>query len=756
MIQNLFMDGILISRRYYFLLGGHDLEMLEICKILQERDCSFSDRNLFWGARLSDYEDLFDEEKHFIGIELEADIPPPTHYTEIDHHGKNAHKPSALEQVLNLLDPARQLTRWQQLVVANDCGYITAMQAMGATSKEIDDIRSQDRIAQGITSEDERLAQLSVARSQNESVYSLTHKFSAVSDLLVYQYNQYLIYNDKTVTFYGYNISELQQFLPQFGVDAEQYYFGGGKNGFLGLKSGILSKKKIQELVEAFMYKTKQHSYHTFMFPFVFEGEMSNGSPWQHKLFEIKSTKAYNEYVYFYKHVQDALYETNESSDQFTSKYYEYPFKEGSYTIDCVKGSFTLKLDGLSLRVFNTNIAILSFHLVNETYIHANDILAINDFGRRIYPQFLDAETFTNSTKNSILAKQLCLEIDGTRTIETFSNYDNLEGLTIQNKCIPKFIEELIEAHFDNYDSISPVIDDRMFVISQYNNDAISSKLSTMQESSYAYETDDWWYKYVFIDGMEKTCQSKPMSKHLIRESSYERWVEYGTLFGISRYAFVVLSTNNFGNTVLLAHTQSMYYQIVTLLLAYRASIIKFSDEIQDTTSQKKGAKSPQSLYEDYLNFLNKLYFKEVTAQEQGIELYQKALEVMNIERYMADLDHEINELHSYVTMSNEQKRNKRLEFIGEIGAVFLPPSLLAGMYGMNVFAVSKNSETLLFTFVAIFLSAVFGWLSIKKRWAVLILGVIFVAGMFCIPMQSNSDEIEFNSTKGAKCQIIQ
>ena len=71
-----------------FLLGGYDLEMVEIRKILESSSCRLYDRNLFWGAKLSSYNDLFDNEHTFIGIELIADCTPPKHYIEMDYHNE--------------------------------------------------------------------------------------------------------------------------------------------------------------------------------------------------------------------------------------------------------------------------------------------------------------------------------------------------------------------------------------------------------------------------------------------------------------------------------------------------------------------------------------------------------------------------------------------------------------------------------------------------------------------------------------------
>jgi len=227
-----------------------------------------------------------------------------------------------------------------------------------------------------------------------------------------------------------------------------------------------------------------------------------------------------------------------------------------------------------------------------------------------------------------------------------------------------------------------------MFVISQYHNDALANRMKNYCDTTeeYMYENDDFWYEYIFIDGNGKNCQSRYMTKDLIKQSTYDRWVEYGTLFGITRYSFVVLTDSGFGKGVILPHTQTMYFQIFSLLLAYRATIIEFSDEIQDITSKtdEEIITEAKELYKRYLNFLNKLYFKEVTAQDQGIELYNKAMQIMDIPKYMVDLDNEINELHHYVDMLEEKKIAKTMNLLTLIGAIMLPPSLVTGYFGMN------------------------------------------------------------------------
>jgi len=431
-------------------------------------------------------------------------------------------------------------------------------------------------------------------------------------------------------------------------------------------------------------------SYHTFMFPFTFEGEFSSGDLWKYKRFEIDKARDYNEYIYFYKHVQEALFNTKTENSSAISNYYEYKNSEGSFTINTKIGRYKLELDGISLRIFNTNVAILSLNLINRDYCKQKDILAINDFGRRIYPQFLSDNFSLKKAQEAFLANEIVLRFDnGEEYKEDFSYFSNKENLQINKlSLLPTYILELIRKNFQTSQTLRPILDDRMFVISQYNSDALVKKLKTYDSvSGYSYKKSDFWYEYLFVDGNGKTCQNIDMSKELIEASTYDRWVEYGTLFGVSRYSFVALTGSQYGRDVLLAHMQTIYFQIFTLLLAYRATIIKFSDEIQNVTEKEEAklTEETQKIYKKYLNFLNKLYFKEVTAQDQGIELYNKAMQIMDIPKYMTDLDNEMNELHAYVDMQEEKKRNKKLDNISLYGGVLLGASVLTGVFGMNV-----------------------------------------------------------------------
>lgn len=190
------MMTVVLSRRMEFFLGGRDLEMVTIRKLVEEeRPGHLYDRGLFWGAKASAYREEIARamEAGFIPVlvELEDDLGL-SNAIVIDHHGEaSVGARSSLEQIFRLLElPPDRWTRWFALVAANDGGYIPAMRRLGATDDEIGAVRAADRQAQGITAEDEAAAvdALRTAESRSEGrllVVQLPHtRTAAVTDRL--------------------------------------------------------------------------------------------------------------------------------------------------------------------------------------------------------------------------------------------------------------------------------------------------------------------------------------------------------------------------------------------------------------------------------------------------------------------------------------------------------------------------------------------------------------------------------------------
>jgi len=458
---------------------------------------------------------------------------------------------------------------------------------------------------------------------------------------------------------------------------------------------------------------------------------------WEYKKFDVKTPSDYNELAYFYDFTKEALFNTQDFKEDNTSYYFEKKLANNkkNYTIEIVrkenevnlskmkfkylpekslnylsvenyknpkttfKRRYNLYLDSITLRIFDTGIAILAYEVLNFDYKDTEDILKINDFGRRIYPQFLGDDFNLQNPKNAFLPN--FIKVAGSK--EDFKKkYQHINHIQL-----PRFITEILgENTFTTKKDelgkffIQPVLDDRMFVISWYGNDEFSADLKNIDFYHPAkVKAYDNWYRYIFVDGGDITVQNEHMQKELTLKASYLRWQNYGTFYGMSRYSFVCLtSRDSFSIDYILTHIKTIYFQLFTILLAQRASIIRFSDEITAVINEKNSnelANNVSSLYKNYLQFRSKLFFKEVTAQEQGIEIYQQAKEIMEIENHLNETDSEIKSLNEYAKLEIEKKENKEMKTLSWIAAIFVPGTFVAGLAGMNVFNGEEKGKSL-------------------------------------------------------------
>lgn len=244
---------VINTHRYIFLLGGHDLEMTVIRTVLTDHGYDYFDRSLSWdNAKLSAYRDELTRfgnspEYRIYGIELSEDIGCPQNYTRIDHHNDYNGHPSSISQVMEILSIG--MTRFHHLVAANDEAYIPGMEAIGATASEIAMIRKLDRQAQGITEEDEKLAEKSIRYNLSEYtglmvVRAETGRFPAICDKL-YPYNNLLIYTQSEWTFYGPGTQKVINLFKD-DIQHKKIYYGGGRNGYVGIANDKFSQTEIK------------------------------------------------------------------------------------------------------------------------------------------------------------------------------------------------------------------------------------------------------------------------------------------------------------------------------------------------------------------------------------------------------------------------------------------------------------------------------------------------------------------------------
>jgi hypothetical protein len=480
------------------------------------------------------------------------------------------------------------------------------------------------------------------------------------------------------------------------------------------------------------------YSSHTFIFPFKLDlyptsykldeiDKKIDKHRWEAKKYEVDKAYKYNEFSYFYPYVQEILFNKKEIDKNQASIYYKYRNSSGTYEIDISNDkTYSLDIVSITLRIYKSGIAILSYNLENkhQTQASIKDILKINDFGRRIYPPFVtdDNHQFsTSNTKQALLANKLTIRMEECiiETFESFKSNSYISNTIMSILGKDTFIYKADQSIKSNMSHIEivPIIDDRMFTICWYENDQLATDLQVYDDNAktYSFARSDKWHELVFIDGKGSTCQSENLKEHLLKNATYDRWVKKGTLYGIGKHSFICLTKEEKYSKSLKIHSQTIYNHIAHLILMQRASLVHFSQRVstisENIQSNSSNIDDIQKLYADYIYFINRLHFREVTAQDQGNEIYEMMLKQLNIASLTQSLDDEIAELHNYSNLIQEKQRNDTLDNIAKLGAMLLPPSLVLGFFGVSTLPSPKvNSPTIwaIFSIFALLLALFF------------------------------------------------
>gem|GEM_PF-2340708 len=356
------------------------------------------------------------------------------------------------------------------------------------------------------------------------------------------------------------------------------------------------------------------------------------------------------------------------------------------------------------------------------------DYIRFFDLARRIYVSFVDGDYKFDCENGKIAAIKSgqcpisteIMQINGNNSKVIVKHCFKEKGKPLPNLEESGFLSSVIKFFLDtevngnkftylpviNYDDYGyrPLIDDRMFVSAYYrmNNDTYSN--SFIQDLKQYFENPgqavnlgdtynstgflEYWYKMMFLDGSGLTCQNSLMFRKLLNEATYTRWTRYSTFYGFTRYSAVTLVAPD-NHEYVHNHFQTMYYQMALLNFFYRGSLLNFSRRSSDISREIHSGgslKKLDRLYKDFLRFRNEYWFREVTAQEQGIEMFNLWMKQMNSVELMKDIEGEIGALYEYVNYRSDKN-------IQTVGAAALPIVIFAGILGMNIYNYCSNNK---------------------------------------------------------------
>ena len=136
------------------------------------------------------------------------------------------------------------------------------------------------------------------------------------------------------------------------------------------------------------------------------------------------------------------------------------------------------------------------------------------------------------------------------------------------------------------------------------------------------------------------------------------------------------------------------YARMAELVFMQRATVLRFSSEITHISNMsipKDFGARVSSLYKEYIRFENQIYFREVSAQDQGIEMYQLLFKAVNLENQVKKLDEEIEELYNFVSLNEDRRTNRTMSLLTWITTIFLPVTVTTGFFAMTDYAFSGD-----------------------------------------------------------------
>lgn len=355
----------------------------------------------------------------------------------------------------------------------------------------------------------------------------------------------------------------------------------------------------------------------------------------------------------YHDDIWNALKDRADKKDQQKLREYCFPKLDGSsqYQIETGSGEvFLLRLTGIRLSYLEKyHMGVLGFETVylgekkigkkitGSQSLYA-DAKAINDLGRRVYSPCYDA-----TGKGALLttAKEIRLILpNGKLTIQfpTKRETDNL----------PVFGKLLFGINASASPKIRGILDDRMYTVSLIRDPELSGRIEARQA-----EKSDL-YELAFLDQhTDCSCRSEKMLEKAMEEHTYSRWEGYGTLQFVTEYA-MTCATGLGAYEIVVNPFRTMYVEMLQLALLQRAVLVGLERKAEEI-AERIELDRVKSLWEDYIYFQNTLSMREVTFQQQGVELYDMMKRDLRILEIGDDLGRKITRFESYSEIKQEE-----------------------------------------------------------------------------------------------------
>ncbi|MBI4652486.1 hypothetical protein HY745_14660 [Candidatus Desantisbacteria bacterium] len=447
-----------------------------------------------------------------------------------------------------------------------------------------------------------------------------------------------------------------------------------------------------------------------FIYPFYYSSNkkeivtiLENSQKWKTEKFNIKEENKRAEYVYFHPYIRDILFSQKEkeaelykspvtylgySKEKKLLLKVKYPEKNKDNNWDWEEYVSNQEryypIDSIHLSVFEFGIGILS--------IQISECIEVNNFIGKKFKEILVfnelARKISASIKPSEQKKQGRL-LDSIN-IEGISNskeeFKDESFLSIENGSID--VSNVIKSLLTPIPSFQSVLDDRMIV---YSYVCFDEKEVDANDIISAHED---FLTFTFVDKQWKgSFANRALINEYLKLHLYDRWLDYGTLYGFSRFSSTCLVNGSKGSltfSTIYDHFETIYYEIALLTYFQRAALLSFSRKAAECAeklkqSEKNAYENIKKLKKDFLLFTNKYWFIEITGQEQGIDIHNKWSDVIKNNQLFEEVRQELAELDEFVEIIQANSLNLFMEILTIIATIGLILSLWIGFFSISI-----------------------------------------------------------------------
>lgn len=390
----------------------------------------------------------------------------------------------------------------------------------------------------------------------------------------------------------------------------------------------------------------------------------------------------------------------------------------GYYVITKKEEVFRLVINNIKLNIYESGTAILAFELENWDARDIEKVNLINEYGRRVIFPFLSPGTTVLTAdkieiivdgepiaSENFLATSRELEEDFTRVRD-----NKMSILYIMDPIIDLLDGGKKEKDEGNITSnpnkrgfkIQSLIDDRMFVCCAVTDSSFVDYVrGDYRDGSYCYIRDcdkshqefnenlkyenhtasNDLYRLLFIE-KDCTCNSGVMRKEILKRCIYDRFINWGTIHGVCHHSIICVSSDKHVIDAFLTE----YVEIAKIALLQRGTITKLSTEaarISDRidSGDKKGLEEIEALQKTYVKTQSQILLFEVTAQEQGVDLFNMLKNELYIKKNKEELDEQMNNLRDVANIRNDRLEREADKLLDRKLAILSVLALIIGVF---------------------------------------------------------------------------